>query len=27
MDHDWMFEQPDVFFDHLLDLDLKVLAG
>jgi pimeloyl-ACP methyl ester carboxylesterase len=27
MDHDWMFEEPDVFFDHLLDLDLKVLAG
>ena len=27
MDHDWMFEQPDVFFDHLQDLGLKVLAG
>jgi pimeloyl-ACP methyl ester carboxylesterase len=27
MDHDWMFQQPDVFFDHLLDLDLKALSG
>jgi pimeloyl-ACP methyl ester carboxylesterase len=27
MDHDWMFEEPDVFFDQLVDLDLKVLAG
>jgi pimeloyl-ACP methyl ester carboxylesterase len=27
MDHDWMFEDPDVFFDHLQDLGLKALAG
>ena len=27
MDHDWMFQQPDVFFDHLLDLGLKALSG
>jgi pimeloyl-ACP methyl ester carboxylesterase len=27
MDHDWMFQQPDVFFDHLDDLGLKVLTG
>ena len=27
MDHDWMFQEPDVFFDHLLDLGLEVLSG
>ncbi len=27
MDHDWMFQEPDVFFDHLLDLGLKALSG
>jgi pimeloyl-ACP methyl ester carboxylesterase len=27
LDHDWMFEEPDVFFDHLDGLDLKALAG
>jgi len=27
MDHDWMFEQPDVFFHHLEELGLKALAG
>jgi len=27
MDHDWMFQEPDVFFNHLVDLGLKVLAG
>jgi hypothetical protein len=25
MDHDWMFQQPDVFFAHLDDLGLKAL--
>jgi pimeloyl-ACP methyl ester carboxylesterase len=27
MDHDWMFQQPGVFFDHLDALGLKVLSG
>jgi pimeloyl-ACP methyl ester carboxylesterase len=27
LDHDWMFQQPDVFFDHLDALGLKVLTG
>jgi len=27
VDHDWMFQQPDVFFDHLIDLGLKALSG
>lgn len=27
LDHDWMFQQPDIFFDHLVELDLKALAG
>jgi pimeloyl-ACP methyl ester carboxylesterase len=27
MDHDWMFQQPDVFVDHLDRLGLKVLSG
>jgi pimeloyl-ACP methyl ester carboxylesterase len=27
LDHDWMFEEPDVFFDHLDGLGLKALAG
>jgi pimeloyl-ACP methyl ester carboxylesterase len=27
VDHDWMFQQPDVFFDHLEGLGLKALAG
>jgi pimeloyl-ACP methyl ester carboxylesterase len=25
-DHDWMFQQPDAFFDHLVDLQLKALS-
>jgi pimeloyl-ACP methyl ester carboxylesterase len=27
LDHDWMFQQPEVFFDHLDALGLKVLGG
>jgi hypothetical protein len=27
MDHDWMFEQPDIFFEHLDELGLKALSG
>jgi pimeloyl-ACP methyl ester carboxylesterase len=27
MDHDWMFQQPDVFFDQLDGLGLKALSG
>jgi pimeloyl-ACP methyl ester carboxylesterase len=27
LDHDWMFQQPDIFFEHLLALGLKVLAA
>jgi pimeloyl-ACP methyl ester carboxylesterase len=27
MDHDWMFEEPDVFFDRLDELGLKALSG
>jgi len=27
VDHDWMFEQPDLFFEHLLELGLVALAG
>ena len=27
MDHDWMFQDFDVFFDHLLDLGLKALSA
>jgi pimeloyl-ACP methyl ester carboxylesterase len=26
MDHDWMFQQPDVFFAHLDELGLKALS-
>jgi pimeloyl-ACP methyl ester carboxylesterase len=26
IDHDWMFQQPEVFFEHLEKLGLKVLA-
>jgi pimeloyl-ACP methyl ester carboxylesterase len=26
-DHDWMFQQPQVFFDHLDDLRLKALSS
>ena len=27
LDHDWMFQQPDVFFAHLEALNLKALCG
>jgi pimeloyl-ACP methyl ester carboxylesterase len=27
LDHDWMFQQPEVFFDHLDALGLKALGG
>jgi pimeloyl-ACP methyl ester carboxylesterase len=27
MDHDWMFQQPDVFFNQLDELGLKALSG
>jgi pimeloyl-ACP methyl ester carboxylesterase len=27
LDHDWIFQQPDIFFDHLEELGLKALAG
>jgi len=27
MDHDWMFQQPEVFFDHLEDMKLKALSS
>jgi hypothetical protein len=27
LDHDWMFQQPDIFFEHLLGLGLKVLTA
>ena len=26
-DHDWMFQQPDVFFDHLVELKLTALSA
>jgi pimeloyl-ACP methyl ester carboxylesterase len=26
VDHDWMFEQPGLFFEHLLELKLKALS-
>jgi pimeloyl-ACP methyl ester carboxylesterase len=26
VDHDWMFEQPDLFFNHLKELKLKALS-
>lgn len=26
-DHDWMFKQPNVFFDHLEDLKLRALSS
>jgi pimeloyl-ACP methyl ester carboxylesterase len=27
VDHDWMFEQPELFFEHLLELKLEALSG
>jgi pimeloyl-ACP methyl ester carboxylesterase len=27
VDHDWMFEQPELFYEHLLELKLDALSG